>query len=120
MSDDDQRWPHEPDDPGSSEHLEPDPEPDPDPDLGPDVPAVDIPEPPDPDAADVPEGLAGSFWKLVAIFNLALFAVALGPMLAVFRGEWVNGGAVFFMGVAVFFYGYVRYQRAKAAFVDDD
>ena len=119
MSDDD-GWPHEPDDPGSPENVEPDPEPDAEPDLGPDVPEVDIPEPPDPAPEDVPEGLARSFWKLVAIFNLALFAVALGPMLAVFRGEWVNGGAVFFMGLAVFFYGYARYQRARDEFVDSD
>ncbi len=115
MSDDDGRWPDEPDDPGSPDEVEPDLESD----LAPDAPEVDIPEPPDPSSGDAPDGLVRSFWKLVAIFNLALFAVSLGPMLAVFRGEWVNGGAVFFLGVAVFFYGYVRYQRAGEQFGDD-
>ena len=115
MSDDDGRWPNEPDDPGSADSLEPDPESD----LAPDVPEVTVPEPPGPSSGDASDGLVRSFWKLVAIFNLALFAVSLGPMLAVFRGEWVNGGAVFFLGVAVFFYGYVRYQRAGEQFGDD-
>jgi hypothetical protein len=116
VSDEDERWPHEPDEP---EPPGTDVEPDPESDLAPDVPEVDIPEPPGPSSEDVPDGLAQSFWKLVAIFNLALFAVCLGPMLAVFRGEWVTGGAVFFMGVAVFFYGYVRYQRAREQFAAD-
>jgi hypothetical protein len=115
VSDDDGRWPDEPDDPGRLDDVEPDPESE----LAPEAPEVDVPEPPDPSSGDASEGLVRSFWKLVAMFNLALFAVSLGPMLVVFRGEWVNGGAVFFLGVAVFVYGYVRYRRARAQFGDD-
>lgn len=104
---DEERWPNEPDDPAMA--AEPD-EHDALEDLGPDVPEVDVPEPPD---ADVPNDLARSFWKLVAIFNLALFAVALGPMLAFFRGELVTGGSVFFLGAGSFVYGYLRYRHQK-------
>ncbi|WP_335999561.1 DUF7322 domain-containing protein [Halorientalis halophila] len=115
MTDDDGPRPDDAPEPGSPEAVG---EPDPEADFGPDVPEVDvpevdIPEPPDPSDSDVPEDLLRSFWKLVAIFNVALLAVSLGPMLAVFRGEWVNGGLVFAVGVAFFAYGYARYQRAK-------
>jgi len=104
---DDERWPNEPSDPARA--VEPD-EQDALEDLGPDVPEVEIPEAPD---GDVSSELARSFWKLVAIFNVALFAASLGPMLAVFRGEIVTGTAVFVMGVGFFVYGYVRYTRAR-------
>lgn len=83
-------------------------------DLGPDVPEVDIPQPPDFSGNDVPDELARSFWKLVMVFNLALFALALGPMLIFFRGEWTNGTAVFALGLAAFVYGYRRYQRVTS------
>jgi hypothetical protein len=104
---DEERWPNEPNDPAMAaepnEHdsLE---------DLGPDIPEVDVPEPPDP---TVPSDVARSFWKLVAIFNLALFAVSLGPMLVFFRGEVVTGGSVFFLGAGFFTYGYLRYRHEK-------
>ncbi|MFB6164058.1 MAG: hypothetical protein ABEJ31_02770 [Haloarculaceae archaeon] len=71
------------------------------------------PRAPDPSTNDVPRDLARSFWKLVAIFNVALFAASLGPMLIVFRGEWGRGGAVFALGVATFVYGYWRYRRTR-------
>jgi hypothetical protein len=103
---DDQRWPDEPDDPNTAEPDEADLT-----DIGPTVPEVEVPQPPDPAEADVPDGLARQFWKLVAVFNVALFALALGPMLIVFRGEWQNGSAVFAVGVAAFGYGYLRYRR---------
>jgi len=113
---DDEPWPDEPDDPGSPDNVEPDPLED----IGPDVPEVDIPQPPDKSEVDAPANLIHSFWKLVAVFNLALFAASLGPMLVFFRGEWTNGTAVFLLGVACFAYGYVRYKRTKAAHASDD
>lgn len=96
MLGDDEHWPNEPAEPGErmeTGELE---------DLGPDVPEVDIPTVPDPSGNDVPNGLTKDFWKLVATFNVALFALALGPMLIVFRGELVNGGAVFLLGAGFF------------------
>ena len=104
----------EPDDPGKA--AEPD-EQDFVKDLGPDVPEVDVPEPPELSETDVPDDLARSFWKLVMVFNLALFAASLGPMLIYFRGEWTNGTAVFALGVGAFVYGYRRYKRVTS---DDD
>jgi hypothetical protein len=98
-------WPDEPDEP-SNEPEEFDPMAD----IGPAVPEVDIPDTTKP-STEVPDDLARTFWKLVAVFNLALFALALGPMLVFFRGELVNGAAVFVLGAGCFVYGYARYRR---------
>lgn len=113
MLGDDERWPNEPAEPGEPEELDPLEE------IGPDVPEVEVPTVPDPSGNEVPEGLARDFWKLVATFNVALFALALGPMLVVFRGELVNGGAVFLLGAAFFFYGYQRYRKVKRRHADE-
>lgn len=107
---DEERWPNEPDvsnEPSEMDPLE---------DVGPDVPEVSVPEPPsvpDPSQNDVPDDLARRFWKLVAVFNVALFAASLGPMLAVFRGQWVTGSAVFLLGAGFFVYGYLGYRRHR-------
>ena len=114
MLGDDERWPNEPAEPGEPEEL------DPLEDVGPDVPEVDVPTVPDPSANEVPSDLARDFWKLVATFNVALFALALGPMLVVFRGELVNGGAVFLLGAGFFAYGYQRYRAVRARHDDDE
>jgi hypothetical protein len=110
---DDERWPNEPAEPGEVEQL------DALEDLGPDVPQVEVPTAPDPSGNEVPDGLAKDFWKLVATLNVALFALALGPMLVFFRGELVNGGAVFLLGAAFFFYGYQRYRKVKRRHADE-
>lgn len=104
---DDERWPNEPDEPGEPEELDPLEE------IGPDVPEVEVPQAPDPSENDVSSDLVRDFWKLVAIFNVALLALSLGPMLAFFRGEIVNGSAVFALGAGFFIYGYQRYRRVK-------
>ena len=114
MLGDDERWPNEPTEPGEVEEL------DPLEDIGPDVPQVEVPTAPDPSSNDVSTGLARDFWKLVATFNVALFALALGPMLIVFRGELVNGGAVFLLGAGFFAYGYQRYRKVKRRHADDE
>lgn len=104
----DDPWPDEPDDPGEVE------EPDPAEDIGPEVPEASIPGAPnipDPSENEVPDDLARTFWKLVMIFNVALLAVSLGPMLVFFRGQWVVGGAVFVLGVAFFVRGYLGYRQ---------
>jgi len=102
-------WPDEPDEPSPEpEEFDPD-------SLGPDPPEVSIPDATDPDT-EVPEDLVRTFWKLVAVFNVALFALALGPMLAYFRGEIVDGLSVFLLGAGFFVYGYLRYR----AYTSDD
>lgn len=89
------------------------------PDLGPTAPEVPVPEAPDSSDADAPDGLKRAFWKLVAVFNVAVFALALGPMLAYFRGDVADGVLVFAVGVAFFAYGLVRYRRTERAFGTD-
>lgn len=76
------------------------------PDSTPEIPDVE-PEPPDPSNAS-PE-LRRAFLKLVAIFNAALLATALGLMLIGFERRLVDGGAIFLIGLAAFAYGYWLY-----------
>lgn len=70
------------------------------------VPAVDE----TPTTADVPAGLQVRFWTLVLVVKVGLLAVALGGMLAGFRGDW-RGGVLAVGGAALV----VRaFQRARA------
>jgi hypothetical protein len=74
--------------------------------LGPDVP--EAPEP--------PEGAANSevtslFWKLVVVFNIALLALSVGPMLAYFEGRVDLGIRITLVGAIAFAYGVFRYRR---------
>ena len=88
-----EKSPHEPDefDPAS---------------LGPGIP--EAPEPPDGAAnSEVPS----LFWKLVAVFNIALLGLSVGPMLAYFDGRVDLGLRVTLVGAVAFGYGYFRYRR---------
>ncbi|HMB50923.1 MAG TPA: hypothetical protein VKM69_09710 [Natronoarchaeum rubrum] len=74
--------------------------------LGPDVP----------EAPDPPDGAANSevtslFWQLVVVFNIALLALSVGPMLAYFDGRVDLGVRITLVGALAFAYGYVRYRR---------
>jgi hypothetical protein len=94
-----------------------DPEP---PSVGPDVPEVDVPEveiPGSGDAADVGDvdvDTAKGFWRLVLIFDVALLALALGPMFVYFQGDLRRGGMLVAFGVVVFLYGVARYREFRA------
>lgn len=68
-----------------------------------------------PDDSNVPTELHRAFWGLVAVFNVALFATALGALLIAFRGQWTLGGAVLAVGLLALGYGVVRYRRYRAA-----
>jgi hypothetical protein len=74
--------------------------------LGPDVP----------EAPDPPEGSANSdvtalFWKLVVVFNVAILALSVGPMLAYFDGQVDLGLRIFAVGAILFGYGVFRYVQ---------
>jgi len=88
-----EKSPHEPDefDPSS---------------LGPDVPSA--PSPPDGGASSE---VAGLFWKLVAVFNIALLGLSVGPMLAYFEGRVDFGLRITALGALLFGYGVFRYRR---------
>ena len=95
----DDPWPEEPDDPY--------------PDPGDPESRFDLRIP---DDADVPTSLARVFWTLVAVFNVALFAIAVGALLIAFRGQWDLGGSVLLSGLVLFVYGLYQYRRYR----DDD
>ncbi|MEF8852540.1 MAG: hypothetical protein V5A28_08995 [Haloarculaceae archaeon] len=94
-------------------------DPDP-PSVGPDVPEVDVPEVdvPSPDdatgGADVDVDTAKGFWRLVLVFDVALLALALGPMFVYFRGDLRRGGMLFAFGALAFLYGVARYREFRA------
>ncbi|WP_262175720.1 DUF7322 domain-containing protein [Haloarcula laminariae] len=77
---------------------------------------------------DVPESPAGSgnsevtslFWKLVVVFNVALLALALGPMFAYFRGNVDFGLQLTAAGAILFAYGYFRYRQFVRERDDDE
>lgn len=74
--------------------------------LGPDIP--EAPEPPDGAANSEVTSL---FWKLVVVFNIALLALSVGPMLAYFEGRVELGLRVTLVGAVTFSYGVIRYRR---------
>ena len=73
--------------------------------LGPDVP-----EPPDGGANSEVTSL---FWQLVVVFNIALLALSVGPMLAYFEGRVELGIQLFLVGLIAFGYGTVRYVQFR-------
>ena len=76
--------------------------------LGPDVPEAPIP----PDGTGDRE-VAALFWKLVVVFNVALLALSVGPMLAYFEGQVELGIQIFLIGLIAFGYGTVRYVQFR-------
>jgi len=99
------------------------------PSLGPEVPSVDVPdvEVPETDSeavgADVDVDTAKGFWRLVLVFDIALLALALGPMFVYFLDDWRRGGMLLVFGLLVFLYGVARYREFQAGTentVDDD
>jgi hypothetical protein len=82
-----------------------------------DIPSVDPPEvstefpTTDFEGADVSPELFRTFWLLVVLLNIGLFAASLGVMLLYFRGQVQFGGGLFVVGVAALTYSYGRYRR---------
>lgn len=120
--------------PDPTESVEP-AEPDPEADLTDyEEELVDVPEPPrapeppsvpDPTEnlgdGDVPRYVRTYFWRTVLIVDYAIAAVAIGPMLAYFRGDLQLGAGVTASGLLAFGYAYLlyrRFERASAAHDD--
>lgn len=76
--------------------------------LGPDVP--EAPSPPD---GTGDSDVTALFWKLVVVFNAALLALSVGPMLAYFEGEVQLGLRITLVGAIAFAYGIIRYVRFR-------
>ena len=83
-----------------------------------DLPTVPEVATPDPGAAD-PE-LTRLFWASVVAANIALFGLALGPMLVFFRGDWTLGAASVAVGAFALFRTYTYYRRVGARRDDGD
>lgn len=72
------------------------------------IPEVDIPEP-DPSEGNMDSDAVKLFVRLVVVFNVALFGVAVGPMFLYFEGDVQTGGALLGVGLLAGAYGLVRY-----------
>ncbi len=80
--------------------------------LGPDPP--EPPKPPEvPDPSEAPKELRRDFWKLVLIFNVAVFGVSVGPIVGGFTGNWRAGGALFVVGLVALVRGLYRYRAVR-------
>lgn len=87
-------------------------------DPWPEEPADPFPEYGEPDIDDLSDRVASSdlspdiqrgFLGLIAIFNIGLFALALGPMMMLFQGDWYYGGLIAGIGAVTCAYGIQRY-----------
>lgn len=67
-------------------------------------------DPPTP-GEDIDPETYGLFWRLVVVVDVALIALALGPMFIYFEGNWDVGGPLVALGVVSLGYGYVRYRH---------
>ncbi|MFB6269341.1 MAG: hypothetical protein ABEH83_05320 [Halobacterium sp.] len=74
------------------------------------APSVDVP-----DESDADPALQRRFWLLVLVFNVALMAVSVGAMLAVFRGQWDTGTSLVAAGLVLTAYGVYKYRVYKNA-----
>lgn len=95
----DDPWPEEPDDPY--------------PDYGDPEERFDI-DIPSPEDVDVSSDLYRAFWGLVAVFNVGLFATALGVLMIVSGMARQVGGVITAIGVASLAYGLHRYRVYRA------
>jgi hypothetical protein len=80
------------------------------------------PEPPSIEGGDLDPEANRMFWGLVLVFNVALLALAAGPMMIAFQGWWDAGIQVTAVGVLAFAYGSIRYytfRRDRDWDVDD-
>ncbi|WP_248897666.1 DUF7322 domain-containing protein [Haloplanus halobius] len=76
-------------------------------------PEHDLPRVPstDTDEDDADPELVQTFWRSVLLANVAVFALALGPMLIYFRGQWSLGAAAIGLGAIT---GLRVYQHCRA------
>ncbi|RRJ31712.1 hypothetical protein EIK79_06385 [Halocatena pleomorpha] len=76
-------------------------------------PQIDIPEAPGPSDTNAPPELQRTFWLLVLMANVGLFALSLGVLFVVFRGRLQFGGSLTVIGVAALLIGYLRYRNHR-------
>jgi len=90
------------------------------PSIGPDLPEVDVPEVDETDkemptpGEDIDRETYSLFWRLVLVIDVALFAVAVGPMFIYFENDWNVGLPLFLLGLASFGYAVSEYRSHQA------
>ncbi|WP_136687963.1 DUF7322 domain-containing protein [Halorhabdus amylolytica] len=82
------------------------------------IPTVDVPEP-KPAEGDFDSDVVKLFWRLVLVFNVALFGVTVGPMVLYFLGDFRIGMGLLAVGGVAGGYGFVRYRRFVRTRADD-
>lgn len=92
--------------------VEPDPnetaEPESSDDAGPEI--MDLPDGAD---REVPDELRRTFWKLVLLFNVGIFALSLGVLLVVFESRFLIGGGAVVVGAVALVQGFRGYRVAR-------
>lgn len=78
-----------------------------------DDPGGNVPDVGSPDGggSDIDPEVATAFWRSVLLANVAVFGVAIGPMLIYFRGQWAVGVAAVVVGAVT---GLRVYQHYRA------
>lgn len=90
------------------------------PSIGPDPPEVDVPEVEDTakgmptPGEDIDPDLYSLFWRLVIVLDVALFALAIGPLFIYFEGNWDVGGPLVALGLVSFAYAVSQYRSYRA------
>jgi hypothetical protein len=74
-------------------------------------PKIDIPESPDLSEIDTSDNVVQTFWIVVIMVDIGLFATSLGVMIIVFRGELQLGGGIFAIGAFALLSGYRHYLK---------
>jgi len=84
-------------------------------------PERDLPRVPKPavEEQDVDPEILETFWRSVVLANVALFGLALGPMLVYFRGQWLWGGAAIVLGALAGLRVYHHYRAFERRHGDD-
>jgi hypothetical protein len=90
------------------------------PSIGPDLPEVELPEIADTSkemptpGEDIDRDTYSLFWRLVLVIDVALFAVAVGPMFIYFENDWSVGLPLTLLGLASFGYAVSQYRSHQA------
>lgn len=72
-------------------------------------PQVDIPEAPEIGEGDESNEVVQTFWVVVLMVDIGLFATSIGLMIIVFRNQLRLGGGVFAIGVLALLFAYRHY-----------
>lgn len=82
-----------------------------DPESDPDIPGprVDIPEAPEIGEGDGSSEVVQTFWVVVLMVDIGLFATSIGVMIVVFRNQLRLGGGIFAVGVLALLFAYRHY-----------